>query len=320
MAGVLAMAGAHPPIDPLPAAPDNERGFWESESVVALNDRVLEALGSGWDDVFAGARQLDPSTADLTFHIQAETLVDTVFERADLLVLKDPRVSLLCPFWRSVLIARGYAPAYVVMVREPLETALSLLRRDGIPVEQGLLLWLDTMLAAERDTRGRRRIFITFDQLLADWRGCLGRVGGGLTSAFAPPTTACAESIERYLAPDLRHHSSPDTDASAPDRLRDMAAAAHAWFRAAAEVGEPQTVESLEGARLFLEGLRACLASTLQRQRSLLFDYVRHAHGMQALVDRLRSELGAAASRAEDLDRQLGEANQLRKIEATAFL
>src|SRR5690348_5945376 len=34
----------------LEAAFDNEAGFWENQAVVQLHERILEHLGSSWDD------------------------------------------------------------------------------------------------------------------------------------------------------------------------------------------------------------------------------------------------------------------------------
>ena len=35
--------------DLIPPGPDNPRGFWESKSLVVLNDELLSALGGSWD-------------------------------------------------------------------------------------------------------------------------------------------------------------------------------------------------------------------------------------------------------------------------------
>ncbi len=51
---------------------------------------------------------------------------------------KDPRTTLLLPFWRQVI---GRPIACVFCVRHPLEVARSLERRDGLELPVGLALW-----------------------------------------------------------------------------------------------------------------------------------------------------------------------------------
>ena len=307
MAGVLAMCGAQPPNDPLPPASDNERGFWESASVMALNDLLLSGSGSSWDDVFAGRNPM-ASSAELVASPKADAILTRVFEAAPVIVLKDPRINVLLPFWQGALQAHDYAQAYVLMVRSPLEAAQSLLRRDGIPMEQGLLLWLDAMLAAERGTRGRPRVFITFDQLLADWRACLGRVEAMAGASLPCRTPAMEEAVERYLAPPLRHHRQDGAAFEEWSQVGALAAAAFDWFtRCAAGHGEGNP-EELKEVQSKLDILRACLGTTLTRQRMLLSSYVRHAEGLQELVEHLQAELGSANVRVQTLEGRLGSA------------
>jgi hypothetical protein len=55
------------------------------------------------------------------------------------MVLKDPRLCITLPFWRKVLEPE---PCAVLILRDPLEAALSLsARHDDIPVSLGLAMW-----------------------------------------------------------------------------------------------------------------------------------------------------------------------------------
>ena len=50
VAGALVSLGGAGPLHLLPPQLDNERGFWESSVLVALNDEILTAGGSNWRD------------------------------------------------------------------------------------------------------------------------------------------------------------------------------------------------------------------------------------------------------------------------------
>lgn len=54
----LSRVGASLPVHLVGAGAANERGHWEPEKVIDLNDRYLAAAGSGWDDW----RQFDSGT------------------------------------------------------------------------------------------------------------------------------------------------------------------------------------------------------------------------------------------------------------------
>ena len=51
--GALALRGVYLGQDLMPPGPDNPRGFWEHAGVVAIHERLLEALDRRWDDLRA---------------------------------------------------------------------------------------------------------------------------------------------------------------------------------------------------------------------------------------------------------------------------
>ena len=53
MTRTLSLLGASLPRHLMPAQGDNPTGFWEAQSVADLNDDILQAVDSEWDDVFA---------------------------------------------------------------------------------------------------------------------------------------------------------------------------------------------------------------------------------------------------------------------------
>lgn len=236
MARVLALAGAALPERVIPSGPDNPLGFWEPWEMVALNDDILKAAGSAWDDVFvdqADSRAWDQRDA---FLAPAGAFLLQNYGARALPVIKDPRASVLARLWRAALEAGGHKPVYLVMVRHPLEVAGSLRARDGFPIEKGLLLWTAYMMAVERDTRGADRVFIAYDDLLDDWSGVLDRVERAV-GAPLPGRTAAVADIAAYLSRSHRHH---DAGAGGAADLGDSpVGVVHAWMKTAATGLEP---------------------------------------------------------------------------------
>lgn len=207
MTRTLSLLGAKLPSQLIEPKHDNETGFWEPVTVTQLNDEILQGLDSEWDDVFAFRPKRYLSNFDQVFLGRAVELLNLEFSGSELIVLKDPRVSVLAGFWERALRQAGYETHYLVMVRNPLEVAESLRVRNGFPREKSLLLWSSYMIAADRDTRSARRTFVAFDQLLRDWRSVRRRIEEGTGAPFPRDTVAAAVEIDRYLDTRHRHHT-----------------------------------------------------------------------------------------------------------------
>ncbi|MGQ0723500.1 MAG: sulfotransferase family protein, partial [Candidatus Eiseniibacteriota bacterium] len=206
---------------------DNEAGFWEHRDLVVLHDRLLAAVGSTWDD----PRPVPPEAllSDATKPVRDDMLavLRRDFAPRPLWGVKDPRLCRLVPLWLSLLDELGAEPRFVLTARDPHEVAASLARRDGMSLEQARLLWLEHCLAAERDTRGRRRSFVTYDGLLSDWRPEMVRVGRDLGFDWRDTVAKVSAEVDGFLEPGLRHHRAEDgTAEGAGDDL-------HPWLRAA---------------------------------------------------------------------------------------
>jgi hypothetical protein len=291
MTRVLALSGAQLPNDLHPAGPDNETGFWESKSVIALNEEILAAYDTGWDDIFAGIPRHYLSNFDATFRYKAAEVMGSIFGEAGTIVLKDPRINVLGAFWDRALAMEGYDPAYVIMVRNPLEVAASMLKRNKLPTDTGLLLWLDHMLAAERDTRGAKRLFVTYEDLLSDWRSCLDRIEQVTSVPLPRRTSASANAVEQFLSPSLRHYPATDEGIVEQTKLRRMVGEAYAWFKAAAGGEAPEDFKVLEQLRAYLSDLHDAVGSLVADNRSQLTDYQKHVSGLEGVIHNLRNEI-----------------------------
>ncbi|GLR65803.1 hypothetical protein GCM10010909_04810 [Acidocella aquatica] len=207
LARLLNLCGAALPEGLVEAAADvNAAGFWEARALLALHDEILEAAGGSWHDLraldagwFAGA----PARA---FRARLGALLASEYGKAPLLLVKDPRLCRLLPLWRPVLAELGIEPLVVLAVRHPLEVAASLRARDGFGEGKALLLWLRHVLAAEHASRGMRRAFVTYEQMLADAPGTVERLGRELELDWPRPPETVAAEMAAFLSPALRHH------------------------------------------------------------------------------------------------------------------
>jgi GT2 family glycosyltransferase/glycosyltransferase involved in cell wall biosynthesis len=200
---VLGLLGARLPSEMLAANPDNPRGFWESRAIVHRHEALLREQASFWHDILPVPDDWYASPEARRFE---DLLVEDLrgdFGDAPLVVIKDPRMCRLMPLWRRVLDRAGLEPTVIITLRDAIESAASLQRRNGFPMEKGLLLWLAHMQAAEFGSRGMNRVFVSYDDLLRDWRDAVSRISARAGVEFDVLTRAA--EIEGFLSADLRH-------------------------------------------------------------------------------------------------------------------
>lgn len=124
-----------PASDLHPREPANHEGHWENRWFRKLNRRVLKQLGGEWDypppipESWTG-EDLAPQRS------RAGKLLEH-FAGREPWGWKDPRTCLTLPFWQGML---GEIRV-VVVVRNPLEVAESLRKRNGFSLTLGLALW-----------------------------------------------------------------------------------------------------------------------------------------------------------------------------------
>jgi hypothetical protein len=206
---LINLLGADISRDIVAPGPDNCRGYWESSAVLAIHDRLLQAVAASPNHSFDPT----PLPADwLATNAAREAkrrlanVIQSEFADGRLFVVKDPRMWRVLPLWRETLEDLGISPIIIIPFRNPLEVAASLAQRDRYPQPKTLLLYFSAYLETELASRAIPRIFIRYDHLLKDWRRfarALGQIAG---AEIAPPSARVASEIDRFLTTDLYHH------------------------------------------------------------------------------------------------------------------
>lgn len=251
LSGVLSHLGGDVPKTLMPAGEGNAEGYFESVRVMAFNDRLLNALGSDWKDL----SPLDPgsTTAQVFEGLMAEAVqvLQEEFSAARLPLLKDPRICRFVGFWSEAFSRAGYEPLYIHTHRNPLETAQSLQKRDGIPIELGLLIWLRHVLDAEAATRGRTRAFTNYKALLEDWRAQISQMEQTLGLIFHRNTGKVRQSIDDFLSDSLRNQQRTSEDvrrsAQVADVVRETFQIFESWAGGAGEASDHDALDALRG-------------------------------------------------------------------------
>jgi GT2 family glycosyltransferase/glycosyltransferase involved in cell wall biosynthesis len=190
----------------MPAQADNPKGFWEDLDVVEFNDQLLKQLDSKWD---FPALLIDKNL-DQRFKSaipDAKQLLSNKMEASNMLAIKDPRISLLLPFWEKVFRSMSINVAYILVYRNPVDVAASLEYRNGFGSADSLDLWYLYNFACLR-VLGGDFVVVDYHKMIHSPEEQLGRIGRalGVSSVDKGRTD---EFIKRYVDKSLCHSYTP---------------------------------------------------------------------------------------------------------------
>ena len=215
-ARVLSLLGLQLPENGMGPTPSNQFGHWgESIPIYALHEKLLADAGSAWDDVSPFPAAWLHSSAGREYQAKLTRTVKEEYPGSAPFAIKDPRICRLLPMWLGVLDALDVRPAFVICVRNPIEVAASLAKRDGFSNSKGLLLWLRHMLDAERHTREQPRAFVSYADLLRDWDSAMQLVSKGIDVSWPRTGHLVRTEIEKFLSAEHRHHEASTQELNA---------------------------------------------------------------------------------------------------------
>jgi hypothetical protein len=311
VARTLSLLGCSLPQTLIQPSRNNERGYWESRAVVNINDEILASAGSSWDDwePVNGAWFRSPVAAD--FRSRAQDVLASEFGTSRLFVLKDPRISRLLPFWTEVLDGFGATPLIVCPLRNPLEVATSLEARNQLDPSIGHLLWLRHVLDAEVASRGLKRAYVRYDDLVECWQDVVDRLSDSLGVGWPRRSRTADQEIQQFLDQALRHHVRKDSSVLRNSSLSQ-------WIRSSFEILDRWTKDDVRDTdRSELDRIKSDFDSAAiafrhpvavgreaaQASRS----WEATATELQGTLERQQADVGELTARLEACDARIGE-------------
>jgi hypothetical protein len=192
----------------LPADPTNPDGFFERLDIWRAQEALLSALHMSWFQPRMPPAGWTTSPAVRPFREQLGKIIDGTFTGHELWGWKDPRTMILLPLWRELLAERGILLSVVFVVRNPLDVARSLERRNRVPIQAGLSLWQFYNQCGQAVAEGLPTVYLSFDRLLEDWRPAVRAVVDQL--GLPAPDTQATATIEAMVKPGYRHSRTSD--------------------------------------------------------------------------------------------------------------
>lgn len=167
VAGLLGQVGFALPTSSEPGDGYNPTGYSEPLWILTVHDRLLDGCQSSWHDPVLPwlSQQLEQAHAQL----EQALVEDFAGKPVDgVALLKDPRECRLMPLWLELLQRRAPQVQVLLVVRRPEAVAASLGRRDQLPQNRALLLWLSHTLEAELHSRAMPKLVLSYEALLQE--------------------------------------------------------------------------------------------------------------------------------------------------------
>lgn len=210
LSGLLVEGFGYNPGEPLiPPSSNNAKGYFELVSIRIQNDEWMENQGITW--------QKDVEKYDVEKAIEAtkNKTVSTHDLNQTLALLndpslvpwlqKDPRMCITMRTWLPYLTSE---PAILFTYRHPLDVAMSLNKRNHIPLAEGLKLWIKYNQAALQNSDDLCRVTTSNNAVMADPLGETLRIVRDLESIChvpAPPKVLTKNITNEFVDPALQH-------------------------------------------------------------------------------------------------------------------
>jgi hypothetical protein len=182
---------------------NNKKGYFENQKLNQLNDELLASIDSSWDDIFYSEKKLD----NIKNIDKLKAIIKKEFEYSNIFAIKDPRLAFLFPVYKEILEELDIDIKVIIPYRNPIEVASSLYARDGINMEKGMLLWGYYFLLAEKYSRGHKRVFVSFDDLMNETEETVKIISKSLNIDLDKKYFKNKQKIEEFLEPHLKHHN-----------------------------------------------------------------------------------------------------------------
>lgn len=308
VAGVLSKLGAVAPRNLMAANSTNPKGFFESSTVMALNDEILESAGSRWNDWRAVNPDWASSPVSLDFRQRACRVLTEDFDSAPLWVLKDPRICRLAPFWFDVLREMNVTPRVLIPFRSPFDVAQSLASIHGLSIRHGVLLWLRHVLDAERDSREISRSIFAWRDFRKNWRSALRKAGEEIDVRWPRMSDRAAAEVRQFLSSEFVHYETDDNTLAELDGVNDWAL--RAYFALQELAKNPNS----NSAMAELDEVRQLFEQAVGVFGELLADHELNLDGVRTLLGQANHDRDLARSQNDQLVTE--KANFLSEVQS----
>lgn len=316
IAGTLNRLGYVVPEPMVPADDTNPRGFYEPQWVVDFHMRVLDDIGVRANDTrpeavaaTAAAGAKDELLAELTEWLKPQA-------QHPFTVVKDPRTFWFHDLWRRAASGAGMDLAFLTMLRHPAAVARSrdthyLSGRDAerrrARETSNVAAWCHNTLVTEVLTRGDRRAFMFYTDLMADWRSALRHADRSLGLDLAAGFDDGPHAVDDFIEPSLNRSTVSWDELSVHPEVRDLAEELWGHLdRLVAQPGDAATLAALDAMHERYDGLYSLARDlTLDQTTVNLEDHRKRRRALRERVQQLTEQVEGLSRRNQELEEEL---------------
>jgi hypothetical protein len=184
---------------------ENYKGFFEHKLVFYTHEVTFNLLGSFFNDIQELPKNWLLQCRRPSYDL--ENLIKRHFGEYSLWGVKSPRLCRLLPLWLGLTQKLEFIPVFVICVRNPKSVVKSFYRWYKIPENIGILLWTRYLIESELWTRGFKRVFVDFKDLIRSPEDTINKISTVLDLTFPKTFSSVKEEVEEFLDVDMIHFS-----------------------------------------------------------------------------------------------------------------
>jgi len=201
----------------------NAKGYFENDSIFRYNDRLLELMSATWSNTLFLNENWWQDSRILAKKSELIEILSNEYNSATNIIIKDPRISVLLPFYLLVLDELSITVKVIINFRNPLEVAASLNKRYNMAKSKAILLYMDALLKGEKYSRSTERVFVHYNAII---RNPIATIAETLQLLNINKNLSETEidDIKSFIEPKLKHNQIDESnyDKSFPEYVLDL--------------------------------------------------------------------------------------------------
>jgi hypothetical protein len=202
---------------------DNLEGFWERKDIVDFHDELLQSIYQRWDTALPLSDKWMHSESITEIRQRLRKIIVNAFSGHNIWAWKDPRTCIILPLWRELLTELNSHLSVVYIIRNPVDVANSLFKRNDFPFEKSYGIWLNYNISALKMLSDQQLLIVSYDQLLDSPQQKVSRLAEHLSIPYPSEDDNFNSELTSFLRQDLRHsHSAVDELRNAPQMVNEL--------------------------------------------------------------------------------------------------
>jgi hypothetical protein len=192
---------------------NNPKGYWEDLDIMyTINRGFADVTDHQWltSDNWP-ALQASKNKLIADYQEAATAILKQRFSSTQDWGFKDPRTSMMLPFWKQIFKAADIEDKYVIAVRNPLASATSNQAFNESDsdndLERRLIFWLTHVITSLDEVFGKQCVIVSYENMLEDPRKQLTRMHQGLSVSMPLNQAELDIYANEFIDKKLRHYA-----------------------------------------------------------------------------------------------------------------